>query len=400
MNQNPFDELVDFLKDKIILKSEDHYVAVSLWMAMALAIREFDFSPRLAIWSPEKRCGKTLLLEIIHHTLPHSKLTSNISASALYRTIEKDESCVILIDESDTIFGRNADKEKAEALRGIANAGFKRGQVVTRSVGKDFEPRDFHVFCPVALAGIGTSAIPDTVGDRSIKIEMRRKLPHENISEFASDEIEELFEPIQMKLEYWVEFNKDSFKKTKPHMPPELNSRAKDVWKPLMKIAENISPEWYSKAFDAAIALSAQEEDADEMSLSLRLLKDCKEIFVEEIMSTKNLLNALRSLEEAPWGSMATFNANLFAKLLKDYGISSQHWSTFRGYSRRSFEDAWTRYLPDTNTQLYIPEAVTAVTDVTVNEGFQAENDGYDIDDGFLPIGQQTHQFSTPLIQE
>ena len=387
MKKHPFDELEFFIRDKVILSSDAEYSAVTIWCAFALAISEFDYSPRLSIWSPEKRCGKTTFLELIHNLLSNSKLTSNITASALFRTIEKDESCVILIDEADTIFGRYADKEKAEALRGLGNTGFKRGAEVIRCEGNSFEPRGFKVFCPVVLAGIGSSAIPETIADRSIVIEMRRKLRNEDVTEYESDEIDELFGSIRDALIKWVEDNRNYFRATRPEFPKELNARARDVWKPLFKIAENINEEWRQKIFNAAIALSAKAEDPDDISLPLRLLMDCREV-INSDLPTKDLLFRLRSLEESPWSSMEAFNASLLAKMLKSYGIHSKHWSTYRGYTKTSFEDAWRRYLP--------PIPVTPVTPVT---GIHSINDINDINDAFPNKHQQISQNYAQIIQ-
>ena len=369
MSSHPFDDLEFFIRDKVILSTDAEYHALTAWCAFALAISEFDFSPRLAIWSPEKRCGKTTVLELIHNLLPNSKLTSNITASALFRTIEKDENCTILIDESDTIFGRFADKEKAEALRGIGNTGFKRGSVVTRTEGRNFEPRDFHVFCPVAIAGIGTSAIPETIADRSIVIEMRRKFAHEDISEYESDEVEEVFGAIRRARMLWVEENKKHFRRTRPEFPPSLNARTRDVWKPLLKIAENIDEVWRNKIYNAALALSAKKEDPDDISLPLRLLMDCREV-VNSDLPTKDLIFRLRSLEESPWASMERFNASILAKFLRGYGIRSKQWTTYRGYTKSSFEDAWLRYLP--------PVPVMPVMPVMAQPSLNDAYDAYD----------------------
>ena len=353
MTSHPFDDLEFFLRDKIVLSSDLHYAAISVWLAFALAIDQFDFSPRLAIWSPEKRCGKSTLLDVIHNLLPHSILTSNISASALYRTIEKDERLTMLIDESETLFGRFADKEKAEALRGIGNAGFKRGPLVYRSDGNNFEPKGFKVFCPVVLAGIGTEAIPETMADRSIVIEMRRKLHYEKVSEYESDQIEDIFGGVRTRLTAWVNGNKHLFRGSTPQMPFELNARARDLWKPLFKIAEHIDEPWRQKISSAAIYLSTQPDDPNDISLQLRLLTDCHEVFAAstgDAIPTRELISKLSALEESPWGSMPGFNASLLAKLLRNYGIHSHRWSNYRGYTKISFEDAWHRYLSSATT--------------------------------------------------
>lgn len=237
--KNALDNVDDFLRKVLILKSDHDYSALTLWIAHCYSISQFSFAPRLCFWSPEKRCGKSLALEVVANLLPNPLMTSSISSAALYRVLDRDKSRVILIDESDTVFGRNGDKEKAEALRQLLNASFKTGQVVVRCEPPKFEPKEFVIFAPIALAGIGTSAIPETVADRAIMIEMRRMFPFEEILEFESDEVEGYFSPLKRGLEIFARVHESKYPKIKPELPREsLNPRARDVWKPLYKVAE------------------------------------------------------------------------------------------------------------------------------------------------------------------
>ena len=210
----------------------------------------------------------------------------------------------------------------------------------------------------MVIAGIGTSAIPETVADRSILIEMRRKTSSETIREFESDEVEEIFTPFRLALSDWVKGNAGNFRSSKPQMPSELNSRARDVWKPLYKIAESAGQGWIEKAWSASLALSSDSQEEDELSLSMKLLEDIRGVFQGDRMATKDLLNALREEEESPWAYMDGFNPHLVARILKDYGIHPKPFGggKVRGYFRKHFEDAWSRYLP---------ESVTSVTSVT-----------------------------------
>ena len=352
------DELADLLTEVVILKSEYHYDTLALWIAHTFAISEFDFTPRLGVWSPEKRCGKSLLLEVISYLVPQSIMTSSISPAALFRVIAQNESTVILMDESDTVFGRNGDKEKAEALRQVMNSGFKRGVSAIRCEPPSMEAKHFLTFGPMVIAGIGVSAKPETVADRSILIEMKRKTPLQTIREFESDEVEEIFRPIRESLAEWVTHHAKSFRSSRPQMPSELNSRERDVWKPIYKIAEAAGEEWVAKAKLASLALSSDSQREDEETLSLKLLSDIRQAFVGDQMSTRDLIAVLKADEEAPWPYLATFNAHLLARMLKDYRIQPRPFSggKIRGYYRKSFEDAWSRYLPEIDT------AVTSVT--------------------------------------
>jgi hypothetical protein len=362
--ENALAETEKLLRKLIVLKLDAHYWALTLWIAFCYSIPQFDFAPRLCFWSPEKRCGKSLALEVVSHLLPNSLMTSSIPSAGLFRTLDKDPTIVILIDESDTVFGRNGDKEKAEALRQILNATFKRGQSVIRCVPPNFDPKEFKIFAPIALAGIGTSAIPETVADRAIMIEMRRMLPNEQILEFESDEVEKLFSPVRKKLEEFAKKNESRYRELRPELPREsLNPRARDLWKPLYKVAECAGDEWIKKAFLASVALSSGESDPEEASLSLRLLSDTREVFTEDQITTKDLIERLRGLEESPWAYLERFNPSVLAHLLKNYGIKPKPFSggRVRGYYRKSFEDPWNRYLDPVQT-------VTPVTPVTPKE--------------------------------
>ena len=359
--KNALTETEDLLRKLIVLKLDAHYWALTLWIAFCYSIPEFDFAPRLCFWSPEKRCGKSLALEVVAHLLPNPLRTSSISSAGLFRLLHADKTKVLLIDESDAVFGRNGDKEKAEALRTLLNASFKRGQVVIRCEAPKYEPKEFEIFAPIALAGIGKNAIPETVADRSLMIEMRRMLPNEQILEFESDEVEKYFLPIKEKLQNFARENEFRYRDLRPELPREsLNPRARDLWKPLYKVAECAGKEWIKKALLASVALSSGESDPEEASLSLRLLHDTREIFTEEQITTKDLIDRLRSLEESPWSYLERFNPSVLALLLKNYGIKPKPFSggKIRGYYRKSFEDPWSRYLDPVET-------VTPVTPVT-----------------------------------
>ena len=362
--KNALTDTEELLRKVIVLKLDAHYWALTLWIAFCYSIQEFDFAPRLCFWSPEKRCGKSLALEVVSHLLPNPLMTSSISSPALFRILDKDKTRVILIDESDTVFGRNGDKEKAEGLRQLLNASFKRGQSVLRCEPPNFEPREFLIFAPIALAGIGTSAIPETVADRALMIEMRRMLSNERILEFESDEVEKYFSPVKEKLELFARENESRYRDLRPELPREsLNPRARDLWKPLYKIAECAGEEWVQKARLASVALSAGESDPEEASLSLRLLSDTREVFQEDQLATRELIDRLRELEESPWVYLDRFNPSVLAHLLKNYGIKPKPFSggKVRGYYRKSFEDPWSRYLDPLET-------VTPVTPVTQEE--------------------------------
>src|SRR5262245_54502187 len=148
-----------------------------------LFVDAFEFTPYLHIFSPTRSCGKSHLLACIAKLARNVLSTVSLTVAALFRTIEQDQP-TLLIDEVDNILSKGNENEE---LRAILNAGFERGSKVRRCVGPNFDLKDFAVFCPKALAGIGR--LPDTVSDRCIPIHLIAKKKSEAIQRFRKREV-------------------------------------------------------------------------------------------------------------------------------------------------------------------------------------------------------------------
>ena len=88
---------------------------IALWVIAAHAFNGFQISPRLHIRSPEKRCGKTVALDVLECLTPRSIRTENITTAVLFRLIDGYQP-TLLIDEVDSFLKDN------EELRGALNA--------------------------------------------------------------------------------------------------------------------------------------------------------------------------------------------------------------------------------------------------------------------------------------
>jgi hypothetical protein len=169
---------------RFVLLSTEQAIVVTLWAVHTHAVDAAGYTPYLSIGSPTKRTGKTGLLETLNELVARPWKTGRMSAAVLPRKIERDNP-TLLLDESDTAL--NAKEEGySETLRGILNTGFQRGGTSTICVkdGDDYVPHDFPTFWK-ALAGI--SRLPETIGDRSIVISMKRKMRGENIERFRPE---------------------------------------------------------------------------------------------------------------------------------------------------------------------------------------------------------------------
>ena len=160
--------------------------ALSLWAVFTHVIDAFQIAPRLALTSPEKRCGKTTTLSILSRLVHRPLPASSITAPAMFRTIESAQP-TLLVDEADTFLHDNPE------LKGILNSGhYRTAAFVVRTVGEDHEPRRFSTWAAVAIAKIGN--LPDTLQDRSIVIPMRRRVKTERVEPLRMDRTPDLDE--------------------------------------------------------------------------------------------------------------------------------------------------------------------------------------------------------------
>jgi len=344
--------------EKHIVLPDGAGVALALWVIHTYAIEAAHHSPFVFLSSPEKRCGKTTVLKLLGALVNRPLPTGNISPAALFRTVEKYKP-VLLIDEADRALKYN------EEITGLLNTSHDRGNAfVIRTVGDDHEPRKFQVFGPKAIAGIG--ALADTIEDRAIILKMRRRAPGETVERLRGDRLYQ-FEYLKEKAVRWVADNVEKLKETDPAMPPELNDRAADNWRPLIAIADCIGGAWPSLARESAKILSCNATE-DEDGPGVRLLADIRTLFSErdsDRLESQQIVSALHEMEDRPWPEYGRqrkpVSATGIARLLKKFGIKpSTHRfdsSLAKGYLKSDFEDAFLRYLPDSNVR-----AVTAVT--------------------------------------
>ena len=317
---------------------------LTLWTVFTYAIEAAEHSPILAITAPEKRCGKTTALTWLGKLVNRQLNASNITAQALYRTIECHEP-TLLIDEADTFIGENNE------LRGVLNAGHSRNGAVIRLVGSDHTPKSFKTFCPKAIAMIGQ--LPDTLADRSIHMQMRRRLPHESIESMRDQERH--FDLLKQKIAKFISDNIVEIKAVKPFIPPSLNDRATDNWYTLLSIAEYVGEDWAKKARLAASSFADAEEDST--GINEELLTDIQTVFKEagvDRMQSTMLIEKLCAVDEAPWETWnrgKPMTSRQFAKRLRGFGITVNQTirlgrNTCKGYLLEQFKDSFARYIP------------------------------------------------------
>jgi len=322
--------------------------AMALWTAHTHCTEAFVHTPRMHLYAPEKSCGKTTGLGVIATMAARPLRTENMTAAVLFRLVESHKP-TLLLDEVDSYLNN------AEELRGLLNAGHRRGAKAYRCEGENNTVRGFAAFAPAALAGIG--ALPGTLHDRSIVVRLVRARPREIRARFDERHTKRETE-LRGKLMRWTTDNFDALKNCDPRLPETAFNRLADNWRPLFAIAETAGGDWPKRAAEAFAKLT-NTDDLDAQGVGTMLLSDIAAAFAaqqaDRLPSTE-LAEALAAIEGRPWAEWGKYrrpiSVNQLAKQLRPFGVKPDDikfgGTTLRGYWLADFDEAFSRYLPKT----------------------------------------------------
>ena len=345
---------------------------LALWAAHAHCYEAFEVTPRLNIKSPEKGCGKTTVRDIVAQFVPRPLSSENLTVAVLFRVIE-DRKPTILADEYDTWLRDN------EELRGMFNAGHRRGGQALRCEGEGNEVRAFRVFAPAVLCGIG--ALPGTLHDRSIVIRLTRAKAGEILKRFDSRRVEPEKE-LCRKLARWTLDNFKKLENSDPHLPGGAFNRLADNWRPLFAIAAVAGGDWPKRAANAFAKLTSVE-DSDAQGTGTLLLKDIQQVLAESNeprIYSKSLVESLCAMSDRPWPEAnrgKAISENWLARRLRSFAISPKTLriggDRAKGYETADFKEAFERYLPA--EELSNRDTVTNPINKGVSPTFQSVTD-------------------------
>ena len=347
--------------------------AVAVWIVVTFLHDRLDLSTILNVTSATKRCGKTLLMEIVSAlVLRPLSASGRTTPAAMFRVIEQHEP-TLLLDEADTFMGDDPE------LRGIVNGSQRREMAfVIRTVGKDHKPRRFGTWCPKAISGIGD--LPDTVADRAIIIRLERRAPRAGDIPLWRDRDGQTIEVLRKKIARWTNDNADAVmeRRNTVAFPSGLHDRACDAWEVLLAIGEIAGGEWAGSTGRVYRACGAVTAEVDpETGVREMLLSDIRMVFweagdPEHLPTGKSgdeydptapaILPALTAKEGRPWSEWShgrPLSPRGLANLLKDFGIApstirTSHKSTPKGYKRSAFERHWKGIIYESPNQLLI----------------------------------------------
>jgi hypothetical protein len=365
------DSVYAFLGRFVAYPSEHAHVAHTLWIAHAHLMDAWESTPRIAFLSPEPGSGKTRALEVTELLVPRAVEAINTTPAYLFRKVADPEGLpTILHDEIDTVFGPRTAKDNEE-VRGLLNAGHRRGAVAGRCVvkGKNIETEELPAYCAVALAGLGD--LPDTLLSRAVVVRMRRRSPDETVEPFRRRVHKHDGNALRERLAAWGSGMVTLLSSSWPDMPEGIADRDADVWEALLAIADACGGDWPERARVAAVALVALARAAPP-SLGVRLLADLRDVFGDaDAMSTESILTELRGMDEAPWADLKgkPLDARGLAARLRHYGVKSTTIrigdSTPKGYARTDLHDPWGRYLGGYSVGVAGKGSATSATSAT-----------------------------------
>lgn len=328
--------------------------AATLWIVFTWIIEHAQVAPLAIVTAPEKGCGKSQLLDVIGRLSRRALYASNISPAALFRVIEAKQP-TLCVDEADRFMKEN------EELKGLINSGHTRPTAyVLRTVGDDFEVKQFSTWGAKAIAGIGK--LDETIMSRGIVLALRRKLKTETVERLRHAE-RGLFEALARRLARFGQDYGEVVAGARPQLPDALGDREQDNWEHLLAIADLAGGSWPQEAKRAALDICGAGA-SDDLSIGEQLLQSIRDAFERDRsdkLSGEELLSRLVCEEDGPW---ATWNkgkpmsAQQLRKRLAAYNIEKKKiridsYTTARGFERRQFEDAWSRYLDcDTSSSL------------------------------------------------
>lgn len=204
-------------------------------------------------------------MDVLASMTPRPLRTENLTAPTLFRVVDQQRP-TLLLDEVDAYLNQ------AEELRGLLNAGHKRGACAYRCEGDGNTVRAFRAFAPAVLAGIGH--LPGTLHDRSIPIPLVKALPGEVTARFEEHRAE-IESVLARKLARWTRDNFEALKACDPVLPDTAFNRLADNWRPIFAIAQVAAGDWPERALAAFKHLTANA-DLEAEGLGVRLLKDVR----------------------------------------------------------------------------------------------------------------------------
>jgi putative DNA primase/helicase len=225
------DELRKHLRRYIVLPPHAD-AALSLWVLQTWVFDVFDLSPYLAITSPTRRCGKTVLMTLLYWLCARGKKSDSMSKAAIYRSVDAEKPTLVL-DEVGWVVDHRDERQN------ILCGGFERNGYaeVCEGEGSAITTHLYSTYCPKAFGLIGK--LTATLMDRAIEIPMQRKKSGEQAERMRRRDNTD-HKNLRRQCLRWAQDNPAALETSSPGLPEGLNDRALDCWEPLFTVAARL----------------------------------------------------------------------------------------------------------------------------------------------------------------
>src|SRR5262249_853834 len=79
-------------------------IIAALWVLHTYVFDHFQVTPRLALLSPVRGCGKTVFLDLIEQLALNAERTDSITPASIYNDLAYNPRMTLLIDEADNLY--------------------------------------------------------------------------------------------------------------------------------------------------------------------------------------------------------------------------------------------------------------------------------------------------------
>jgi hypothetical protein len=254
---------------------------LAIWTLATYVYRVFDVFPYVWLRSPQKRCGKSRVEDLLSLVAFNaSSRMTNPTEAVVFRGPSQNGGA-LLLDEVERLSGTD---DGLAGLLGVLNDGYKKGGAVPRmeKQGENWVTVNYPTYAPRVLAGLAKLAA--TLEDRSIPIFMDRRLPTDPLERFSPRRLTEQAQSLRDDCYIWAlqyaadvaeVYEAEPVKVFGKELLPtldKLDDRARELWEPLLTIAALIDQEardmkqpttTLQRLTDLADALSSVREDTD-----------------------------------------------------------------------------------------------------------------------------------------
>lgn len=352
------DRLETFLR-RFVVMGENLPALLALWLIGTYCYTIFEYFPYLVLRSPEKRCEKSRTLDLIAMLgFNAHQPTASPTEAQIFREPREDGG-VQIYDEME---GMTGDKERWSAVTSVFNAGFHKGQVVTRyrKTSQGQQKEVFETYVPRAIASI--SCLESTLEDRSIMIMMQRLLPGQQTERFSLRRLDQQAQILRDDLHIFAltmaPTIADLYDGSEFPGLSGLDHRAVDLWEPLLSIAAVIDASGGTRTLADRMTRLAERLGGERASRSvddpnpiiIEVLDECLLLGTEAKISAHDLAEKVRL--RLGWDSLTP---KALANRLHPLGLKSTRWregqENRRGYmfTRTLIDDLARRYTPETS---------------------------------------------------